>query len=230
MSNPYAFEHTSTGTLQFPTGGMLPKALSPFHSPELNEIFAALAKAQAIIQNPEKNAKNPHFKSRYTTLDVGLTAVREALAAHGIAIFQRTYMNDKLLMVQTVLGHSSGQWLSSEYPVIMYPAKPQEAMSALTYSRRASLFAAAGIAGEDDDGNSIAKIEIDPSPEPTAPMSIIVRNMMLKELASCTNLKELATWSAKHGANKSKLTADDKAFVTTEFETLQKHLKEANNG
>ena len=147
-----------------------------------------------------------------------------------IAIVQRTYMNDKLLMVQTVLGHSSGQWFSSEYPVIMYPARPQEAMAALTYSRRASLFAAAGIAGEDDDGNSIAKIEIDPTPAPTESLSLVVRTLMLKEMASCTSLKDLVVWSAKHGSNKSKLTADDKAFVTKEFETLQKHLKEANNG
>lgn len=201
----------------------------PYQSKDVNEIFGALAKAQSIIQNPEKNAKNPHFKSKYTTLDVGLTSVREALAAYGIAIFQRTYMIDKLLMVQTILGHSSGQWLSSEYPVIMYPAKPQEAMSALTYSRRASLFAAAGIAGEDDDGNSIAKIEIDPSPINDKSSRRIVGEM-LEDLDAVTSMTELAAWSAKHGVNKSKLTEADKSSVSKLFEALQKKLKEAKNG
>lgn len=200
-------------------------------SEAVNEIFAALARAQAIIQNPEKNARNPHFKSRYTTLDVGLIAVREAMAAHGIAIFQRTYMNDRLLMVQTVLGHSSGQWLSSEYPVIMYPAKPQEAMAALTYSRRASLFAAAGVAGEEDDGNSVARIEISaPEAKKSVGESLAIRNAMLSDLDECLSMKELAEWSAKHGVNKSKMTDDDVAFVTAEFDKRQKMLKGANNG
>lgn len=200
-----------------------------YQSKDVNEIFAALAKAQSVIQNPEKNAKNPHFKSKYTTLDVGLTAVREALAAHGIAIFQRTYMIDKLLMVQTILGHSSGQWLSSDYPVIMYPAKPQEAMAALTYSRRASLFAAAGIAGEDDDGNSIAKIEID-TPSVTEESSKKILNIMLEDLDKVSSLSELASWSAKHGANKAKLTVNHMTSISKLYETLQKKLKESNNG
>ena len=203
---------------------------TPAHqSKEVNEIFGALAKAQTIIHNPEKNARNPHFKSKYTTLDVGLIAVRDALAANGIAIFQRTYMMDKLLMVQTVLGHSSGQWLSSEYPVILYPAKPQDAMSALTYARRASLFAATGIAGEDDDGNSIAKIEIDTS-SVTAESSKKIVDIMLEDLDDVKTLAELASWSSKHGANKTKLTDTDKASVSKLFEALQKKLKEEKNG
>lgn len=203
----------------------------PYQSKDVNEIFLALAKAQSLIQNPEKNARNPHFKSKYTTLDVGLTAVREALAAQGIAIFQRTYMIDKLLMVQTILGHSSGQWLSSDYPVIMYPAKPQEAMSALTYSRRASLFAAAGIAGEDDDGNSVANTVIDnPKSAPDAEASKLLRLLMQKELATCTNIKALAAWSSKHGASKVKLTDEDTEIVTNDFNKLQAALKEKASG
>lgn len=203
----------------------------PYQSKEVNEIFLALAKAQSLIQNPEKNARNPYFNSKYTTLDVGLIAVREALAAQGIAIFQRTYLIDKLLMVQTILGHSSGQWLSSDYPVIMYPAKPQEAMAALTYSRRASLFAAAGIAGEDDDGESVADTVIDgPKTKVNEEESKTLRLLMQKELATCTNIKALAAWSSKHGANKVKLTDADKELVTDDFNKLQTALKEKANG
>ena len=226
-SNAYPFI-TSGGLNRQPTFSVVDPT-PPYQSKEVNEIFGALAKAQSIIENPEKNAKNSHFKSKYTTLDVGLTSVREALAAHGIAIFQRTYMLDKLLMVQTILGHSSGQWLSSEYPVIMYPAKPQEAMAALTYSRRASLFAAAGIAGEDDDGNSIAKIEIDPNPV-TEDSSRKIVSVMLEDLDGVTSLTELAAWTAKHGVNKPKLTESDRASVSKLFDALQKKLKDQKNG
>ena len=225
--NTYPFI-TSGGLNRQPTFSVVDPT-PPYQSKEVNEIFGALAKAQSIIQNPEKNAKNPHYKSKYTTLDVGLTSVREALAAHGIAIFQRTYMMDKLLMVQTILGHSSGQWLSSEYPVIMYPAKPQEAMAALTYSRRASLFAAAGIAGEDDDGNSIAKIEIDPV-SITEDSSRKIVDVMLEDLDGVKSISELSAWSAKHGVNKSKLTEADKSSVSKLFDALQKRLKEQKNG
>ena len=88
--------------------------------------------------------------------------------------------------------------------------------------------AAAGIAGEDDDGNSVAKIEIDVYPNTAE--SNKLQQIMLKEMTSCTSLKDLAAWSAKHGINKSKLTDEDKAYVAKEFETLQKQLKESNNG
>ena len=70
----------------------------PFQSDSVGAIFKALAEAQAQIQNPTKNAKNNHFKSAYTTLDEGLNVIREALSAVEIAVFQRTYMTDSLLI------------------------------------------------------------------------------------------------------------------------------------
>lgn len=116
----------------------------PFQSETVGTIFKALAAAQKEIQNPAKNAKNTHFKSTYTTLDEGLNVTREALSAVEIAVFQRTYMTDSLLMLETVLGHASGEWLCSHYPVITVPYKPQDGLSALTYARRGALFAAVG--------------------------------------------------------------------------------------
>ena len=130
----------------------------PFQSESVGAIFTALAKAQAAIQNPTKNATNPHFKSKYATLDEGLNVVREALSEVGICVFQRTYIVDNMVILETVLGHSSGEWLSSNYPVIAFPYKPQDGLSSLTYARRGALFAAVGIAGEDDDGNTSNKV------------------------------------------------------------------------
>ena len=51
-----------------------------------------------------------------------------------------------------MLAHSSGEWLSSEWPVcpISETAAPQRMGAALTYARRYALFALVGIAGEDD--------------------------------------------------------------------------------
>lgn len=123
-------------------------------SDETNELYAALAKAQGAINNPTKGALNPHFKSRYADLSDGLNAVRAGLADNGLAVVQATRTCLATLMLDTRLGHSSGQWIESEFPVIALPAAPQPIGSALTYARRYSLFAIVGIAGDDDDGNA----------------------------------------------------------------------------
>jgi hypothetical protein len=51
-----------------------------------------------------------------------------------------------------MLAHSSGEWISSDWPVcpIADTAAPQRMGAALTYARRYALFTLVGIAGEDD--------------------------------------------------------------------------------
>ena len=57
-----------------------------------------------------------------------------------------------LIRLTTTLAHSSGEWLSSEWPVcaIAETATPRRMGAALTYARRYALFTLVGIAGEDD--------------------------------------------------------------------------------
>jgi hypothetical protein len=57
-----------------------------------------------------------------------------------------------LIRLTTVLAHSSGEWVSSDWPVcpIGETAAPHKMGSALTYARRYALFTLVGIAGEDD--------------------------------------------------------------------------------
>ncbi len=126
-----------------------------------NEISAALAKAQGIINNPAKKAENPHFKSSYADLSAGINAIREGLSVNGLAIVQATRVEADVLMLDTRLSHASGQWIEAEFPVCKFPSPPQVTGSALTYARRYSLFGMVGIAGEDDDGNAAkdAKVE-----------------------------------------------------------------------
>lgn len=196
-------------------------------------IFAALAKAQASIQNPIKNASNPHFKSRYSTLDEGLNVARDALSAVGIAIFQRTYVIDNLLMLETVLGHESGESLSSHYPVIAIPYKPQDGMSCLTYARRAALFAAVGIAGEDDDGNTAQKattIEHKPKVDTKASTDLLTK--MKADLVQCKTTEDLGIWTAVNRENKAKLSISDQAIIVREYKNVAETLnsQESVNG
>jgi hypothetical protein len=57
-----------------------------------------------------------------------------------------------LVNLTTVLAHSSGEWIASDWPVcpIADMASPQRMGTALTYARRYALFTLVGIAGEDD--------------------------------------------------------------------------------
>ena len=132
-------------------------------SETIGAIAAALAKAQAELTNPEKSltatirASNPrdHDQTfRYAALSSGLDIVRKALGGHEIATVQTTAIDKEagLIRLTTTLAHSSGEWLSSEWPVcpIAETAAPRRMGAALTYARRYALFTLVGIAGEDD--------------------------------------------------------------------------------
>lgn len=124
-------------------------------SESINEIAAALAKAQGEIQNPAKNRVNPHFKSKYADIADGLDVIRPTLSKHGIAIVQATeWQDDGMVILRTRMVHSSGQFFESTYPVGRF-VKHQELGASLTYAKRQALFSIVGVAGDDDDdGNS----------------------------------------------------------------------------
>jgi hypothetical protein len=125
-------------------------------SDTVNELAAALAAAQAAMGNARKDSENPHFRSAYADL----ASVREAcigpLTANGLSVLQspRTVQTEAGLSVEleTRLLHTSGQWLSDVLTVPVSKADAQGVGSAITYARRYSLAAFAGIAPEEDDG------------------------------------------------------------------------------
>jgi ERF superfamily protein len=147
-------------------------------SESIGTIAAALAKAQAELTNPEKSLVatiRSHFPRegdrtfRYAPLSSGLDIVRKSLGRHEIATIQTTTIDKDagLLRLTTVLAHSSGEWISSEWPVCQLTdvASAQRMGAALTYARRYALFTLVGIAGEDDldapDLGTVAKAEIE---------------------------------------------------------------------
>src|SRR5580700_6279372 len=141
-----------------------PRRRATFRCSEtIGMIASALAKAQAEIVNPEKllvatlRAPDPWEADktfRYAGLSSGLNIVRKSLGAQEIATVQTTAIDQDagLIRLTTVLAHSSGEWLSSEWPVcsVAELAAPRRMGAALTYARRHALFTLVGIAGEDD--------------------------------------------------------------------------------
>jgi hypothetical protein len=126
-------------------------------------IATALAKAQIELSNPEKSAVGlisnlsrgeGERTFRYAPLSTGLELVRKSLGGHQIAVLQTTEIDRACgtLNLTTLLMHTSGEWISSDWPVCQLSevSVPRRMGAALTYARRYSLFALVGIAGEDD--------------------------------------------------------------------------------
>ena len=72
-----------------------------------------------------------------------------------------------LIRLSTMLAHSSGEWIASDWPVcpVTETNAPHRMGAALTYARRYALFTLVGIAGEDD----LDAPDLDRQPEPPSP-------------------------------------------------------------
>jgi len=124
-------------------------------SAAINELAAALSKAQSAMSAAVKDGTNPFFNnSRYASLASIWDAIRKPLADNGLAISQLTGGRNTGVEITTMLLHSSGQWLRSAIVIQPVKADPQGIGSAITYGRRYALSAIVGaVADEDDDGN-----------------------------------------------------------------------------
>lgn len=127
-------------------------------SESIAALAAALAKAQAEIRPAAKDSENPHFRSKYADLASCWEACRDPLSRNGFAVVQSPggdAQNPAWLTLETLLVHSSGEFISSTIGVELQKRDPQALGSALTYLRRYGLSAIVGlVADDDDDANS----------------------------------------------------------------------------
>lgn len=115
----------------------------------------ALLKAQATMGAAKKGSANPFFRSKYASLNSVLEACKEALNSNGITILQPTVMQEGIYYVETILGHESGEWVSSQTMVVSAkPNDPQALGSAISYARRYGLQSLISLPAEDDDAES----------------------------------------------------------------------------
>jgi hypothetical protein len=219
-------------------------------SERIGAIAAALAKAQAELTNPEKNLVATILSPfpmeedrtfRYASLASGLDIVRKALSHQEIAIIQATRieLHSGQMHLTTVLAHSSGEWISADWPVCAAKDTdaPHRMGAALTYARRYALFALVGIAGEDDlDAPDV--LVGPPSPQPRAgsdsgskrdkpavhrppplaqDQSAQLRDQMLGEISSLTVENELIAWAKDGLARKNSLLEADARSIETAY-------------
>jgi hypothetical protein len=223
-------------------------------------IAAALAKAQVALVNPEKTmtatiqddrrGQGSARTFRYAPLSSGLDIVRKALGEQEIALVQTTVIDEstRTVRLNTVLAHSSGEWISSDWPVCSLTdfSSPQRMGAALTYARRYALFTLVGIAGEDDldapdlaapaagSGNSVesnaqrydkrspasasSRAAFISRPILGAQESARLSQGMISEINSISSAAAATMWAKTMLAAKNSLTADDARAVEVAFE------------
>lgn len=135
-------------------------------SENVNELFAALAKAQSKITTAFKGEQG--FNYKYADLAACLKACRDQLAENNLCVVQTTEKseNGQTVTVITTLGHSSGQWMRGYLTLKPTKADPQGIGSAITYARRYALNAMVGIAADDDDGAAASRGEPEQTKRP----------------------------------------------------------------
>lgn len=140
------------------------------HSPEIDKLAAALVKVQASVSTVKKDASNPFYKSNYATLDAVWDAVRKPLTDNGLAVVQMPGVfvaEGNVASLETILLHSSGQWISLVGQAPVSKADPQGVGSVITYLRRYGLAAVTSVVpDEDDDGNAASSPAPASTPKP----------------------------------------------------------------
>jgi len=134
-------------------------------SESIQNLAAALSKAQAEFPVIKFDSVNPFLKNSYASLGAVIAGSRPVLAKNGLAVTQLTFGEDGVVGVETMLLHSSGEWISDRVSMQVGEERgkssAQVAGSIVTYLRRYSLASILGIyADEDGDGNKPAPAEL----------------------------------------------------------------------
>jgi len=70
-------------------------------SDSIVELSKAMSIAQGELTNADKNATNPHFKSKYADLAEILNTVRPILSKNGLSVIQMPTLDNGLVCVET---------------------------------------------------------------------------------------------------------------------------------
>jgi hypothetical protein len=141
-----------------------PEIYAPY-SPQSDNLFSALVKAQLEFTPIIKDKLNPHFKSKYADLDSIMKSIREPLLRHNLVLFSFfEKVEEQTNLVTRITFAPTGESFQIDYPIAL-PANEQQKGSALTYARRYSICALLNLSADaDDDGNAAvaAQAEVQP--------------------------------------------------------------------
>ena len=192
-------------------------------SESIVKLATALNLFQKEIEGAKKAAENPFYNSKYADLAEIWRTIREPLTKHGLSVTQLcsdaepVRIDDKNVVLQiaveTVLLHSSGDFISGVVTLPLTKRDPQAAGSAITYARRYGLSAILGIHQEDDDANTHREKS---EPAPTkAPSKQFLTTLLNDKFASGTEQHE-------HYTELIEVASDDSELLNVQKQLMLK--------
>jgi hypothetical protein len=205
-------------------------------SPTIGNLAAALCAAQAEMRGVFKDGKNPHFKSRYATLENVIDTARPALNKHGIAWMQSPgALVDGAITVTTVLMHKSGEWVSSSFHMPLAKRDPQATGSAITYACRYALMAILGLPPTDDDAEQTQERAPPPPPPPPPPPARPsdpaaedkIIETLVRSMAMCAEERDLKAWAGDNKAVIDGLSAEGRDRISKAYMRTRDDMRSA---
>ena len=123
----------------------------------MKSILSALSKFQDLSGAVVRSSNNPFFKSKYASLEDIQKHIKPHLQKAGLVVTQANVVIDGAPYVESrVWEVSSGEYISSQFPVIVGKVSAQDYGSAVSYAKRYSLSGLLNliVADEDDDANA----------------------------------------------------------------------------
>ncbi|WP_121605355.1 ERF family protein [Virgibacillus sp. Bac332] len=159
-----------------------------------NEIAQALAKAWGELETPKHNSRvkvqtknGGSYTFDYTDLAGIFEVANKVYKENGISILQNAStkeLNGNLMIsVETMLLHSSGEWVKSEPLQMPCSTSMQDMGGQITYMKRYSLSAMLGLATEkDDDANGASGNEYQMQEKPATDNQLNYVNKLLTDM------------------------------------------------
>ena len=162
---------------------------------EKSNIHKKLLQFQKMNISVMKDGNNPHFKSKYATLNEVLDKVKKPLNDLGVVII----FEPNIEGLQTILHCVDSGTEVKGFMKYVDCGNAQKLLACNTYYRRGTLVSLLGLEDEDDDGNKASL----PTPARVDQVLITVSN----DLKSCKDLKELQDVYTKLTPQYQKLTS-----------------------
>jgi hypothetical protein len=160
----------------------------------MKELLKALHAALSEMQDPKKNASNPHFKNKYADLGACLDSIEGPLHKHGLVLTQQIAFDQGLDFLETKLWHvDSGQCLESRAQLKPEKQTPQGVGSAISYMRRYSIKSLFGLADTDDDGEAAAGREKPAKKAAIQPLPVVKHDPFESVGEAATALEKVRT-------------------------------------
>ena len=196
-------------------------------------IVGALYAFQGSVHGVGRDSSNPHFKSRYASLENVCETIRPALQSVGVVFIQSpgAIVDGNMEMITRFIHAESGEWIEGKGDIPLGKRDPQGAGSAQTYAQRYHLMAMLGLPPIDDDGESAIDRE-NSRPAPATLPKAKSRDLyaeMQADIDSCMTLEDLGIlWGSKAFQNDLKsLKQDWQNLLTDRKEERKRELNPA---